>query len=136
MLGPVTSSRRASPRSRSTSLGTQRPAGSRVSSTGWRPSRMSRTSPASTSGRIQPGPPRLTAEAREAAQHVDAGQGAGQRAQRLAVARGQLAQLEEQLGLERAGLLVGLQDGGLQLLELGRDVALGAGQRLLAGVVG
>ncbi len=105
----------------------------RASSTGWRPSTMSSTALSSTSGRTWP---RTWATSASAGHDVERGQRARGGQQVGRARRDAAADLVEQLVLEPAPPLVGAEHLGLVLLELGRDVALGAGQRLAPHVLG
>ena len=72
----------------------------------------------------------------EAGQDVQLGQGLGRVQDAPDLGRHRGAQLQEQLVLQVPAQLLGLEDLGLELLQLGRDVALGGLDGLLAHVLG
>ena len=72
---------------------------------------------------------------RQRGEDVEARQRRGGARQRRVLGRQRRDQLGEQLRLERAEPLLGAQHLGFVLLELRRDEALAAGDRLLAPVV-
>src|SRR5262249_58340273 len=69
-------------------------------------------------------------------QHVEPGQRPRRRQQRPGLGGDATADVLEQLVLEAPAALLGAEDLGLVLLQLRRDVALGARERLASDVFG
>ena len=131
MLGPVRITTRASS-SRARSLGvTGWP--ERASSTGWRPSTISSAPSATITGRTWP---RAWATSASAATTSSVASARAVASSSAGPRRHPPAQLVEQLVLEPATALIGTQNLGLVVLQLGRHVALGAGEGLAAHVLG
>jgi hypothetical protein len=136
MFGPVISAKQAPSRpspAESRVVGTKVPGAIVAASTGWRP--LLDLEPARRLDQ-RPPPAVLARRLRDPLQRVELGERGRELLQRARARGGARPHLLEELELEPDRALLRRQDARLELLELGRDVALGVLQRLLADVVG
>ncbi len=133
MFGPVISRIVPSSGPSRVSLGTKSPGGRIASSTGCRPASTSKHRLGDDLGPAVALPDRQLGQR---GQDVELGEHRAGLDQPRGLGRDAVAEGREELVFQLAGAVLGAEDLVLVLLELGRDVALGVLDRLLADVVG